>query len=394
MKSKIAITFSEGFFRYAQNTGFLFLEKMIRTFVTLVIWAYVIRYLGPEQFGVFSYALSFVFLFNILSDLNLDAIAVKELISDNRKNSLLGSIFFLKAMGAVLAIFLIALITFFEHFDAESRTVIFIMSLRMVFQSFGGIDYYFQSRVLSKLTVYSQILGLITTTVLCLLFVYLQKPLIYFAYVIVTEAAVIALGLVMALKKMKENISFWRIDFQIVRGLLQKAWPLVLSGVAISIYMRVDQILLKNMLGVAAVGYYSAAVRVSEVFYFIPIILMTSLFPAIVNAKLSNEDLYRDRIQVLLSVLAILALIVSAVISFSAPLLVKILFGESYMPAAPVLSLYVWANLFVFWGVVRTRLLINENLQIWPMSVKNIDESSVYWSAGMGILHSGGLGGL
>jgi len=363
----MAVKLPEGFLRYVQNTGYLFLEKIARTIVTLTVWTYVIRYLGPEQFGVFSYALSFVFLFNILSDLSLDAVAVKELIAGSRKNELLGSIFFLKSVGAILAIILIVAATSLEHFDAGSRSIILIMALRMIFQSLGGIDYYFQSRVLSKFTVCSQLLGLASTTALCLLFVHFQKPLTYFAYVVVVEAAVIAAGWFFSYRQIKEKIFSWRIDFKLVKKLLKNVWPLILSGMAISVYMRIDQILLKNMLGVAAVGQYSAAVRVSEVFYFIPMVIAASLFPAIVSANISNRTLYQNRARALFALLAVLSLAISVLMTVFSPLLIRILFGPQYMPAASVLSIHAWANLFVFWGIIRTRLLINENLQIYSV---------------------------
>ena len=51
--------------------------------------------------------------------------------------------------------------------------------------------------------------------------------------------------------------------------------------------MKIDQVMIKEMLGAEAVGQYAAAVRLSEVWYFIPIIIASSLFPAIVILKKS-----------------------------------------------------------------------------------------------------------
>lgn len=359
-------TLQNGFKRYAKNTGYLLCEKIIRAVVNLTVWAQVIRYLGPEQFGILSYAVSFVFLFNIFSDLSLEAVAVKEFVLSKRDEELLGSIFFIKSLGGFLGIILIILTIWFQDLDATGKASILILSLRFVFQSFDNVDYYFQARVLSKYTVYAQILGLMVTSCLCALFIVLRKPLIYFIYVVVAEAAVIALATMFLYEnKLRKRISSWRVDFSIVRRLFKSAWPLILSGVAISVSMRFDHVLLKNMLGEEAVGYYSAAVRVSEAFYFIPLVLTGSLFPAIVNAKIKNNILYQNRLEALFSLLALIAILAVIFLTIFSPFIIRLLYGESYMPSVPVLMIYGWANIFVFMGVAKARWLINENLQIY-----------------------------
>lgn len=356
----------KGFRRYAENTGYLLCEKIIRAVVNLTVWAYVIRYLGPEQFGILSYTISFVFLFNVLSNLGLETVAVKEFIFSKRHSELLGSIFFIKSLGGFLGIATIVLATLLQDLDAITKAGMIILSLRFIFQSFDNIDYYFQARVLSKYTVYAQFLGLMVTSCLCVLFVVLRKPLIYFVYVVLGETAMIALGLVFFYeKKLREKISSWRVDFSIVHRLLKSVWPLILSGVAISVSMRFDHVLLKNMLGAEAVGYYSAAVRVSEAFYFIPLILTSSLFPAIVNAKIKDNSLYQNRLEALFSFLALIAVLAAVFLTIFSPLIIRLLYGNSYAPSTAILMIHGWANVFVFLGVARTRWLINENLQIY-----------------------------
>ncbi len=358
--------FSRGFLRYARNTGFLLFEKVVRSVVNVVIWAMVVRYLGPEQFGILSYVLSFVFLFNILSDLGLDSIIVRELIKDKTlENKILGTTFFIKLVGAFLAAFLILGIVSFRHSDTMMIQMMFLLSLRMIFQSLNGIDYYFQSHVLSKYTVYSQLLGLVATTALCLIFIYLKKSLIYFSAVILIESIVIGLGLIFFYQHTRQNMMPWKVDWVILKRLFADSWPLILSGIAVSIYMRIDQIMIKDMIGRAAVGYYSAAVRVSEVFYFIPILLTSSLFPAIVNARLNDNILYRNRLKALLSLLMYLGVGISFMMAIFAPWVIKMLYGDQFLPSVSVLSIHIWSNVFVFLGVARTRWMINENLQIF-----------------------------
>lgn len=353
--------------KYAVNTGYLFFEKGLRIIVTLFIWALVVRYLGPEQFGLFSYALSFVFLFHIFSDLGLDTIAIRDLVrAEKQQKVILGSLFLMKLVGAISAVVLIAITTRVLPVALNTRALILVISIRLIFRAFYNIDFYFQSRVLSKYTVYARVLSLITTTILCLIFIYLKKPVIYFAYVVVIEYFVESMGLVVLYRR-KKSISSWKADWLTIKKLFRDALPLIVTGIAISIYMRIDQIMIKQMLGVEWVGYYSAAIRVSEAAYFIPVAICGSLFPAIITSKHRSEELYYNRLQALFTLLSWIALSTSLCLSvFSVPL-IHMLYGAEYSLSAGVLAIHTWAAIFVFLGLARGKWAVNENLQFFVM---------------------------
>ena len=78
---------NQGFMRYFKNTSWLFAEKILRMFVGLFVGIWVARYLGPEQFGLFSYAQSFVGLFTAMATLGLDGIVVRELVKDESRRA-------------------------------------------------------------------------------------------------------------------------------------------------------------------------------------------------------------------------------------------------------------------------------------------------------------------
>ncbi len=359
---------SSGFQKYASNTGFLFLEKIIRAVMVVTVWAMVVRYLGPERFGLYSYALSFVFLFNLFSDLGLEAVVVRDLVHHaGAKNQILTEAFFLKLIGSFLAFILISLCIWIFSIPFYTAVMVWIMSLRMFFQTADVIDFYFQSKVASKYVTYAQLFSLFVTSLIYIFLIYIKAPLIAFAEVLLLEAVLICIGLIFLYELKKVAPIKLLFNWDRLAQLFRESWPLALSGVAISIYMRIDQIMIKNMLGVAAVGYYSAAVKISEGFYFIPMLVTASLFPAIVNAKKRDEVLYLNRLEVLFSVLVWLAIGFSLSLMFLAGPLIKILFGQAYLPAAQVLVIHVWAGIFVFLGVARSKWMITEKLQIYTL---------------------------
>lgn len=258
--------FSPGSKRYFTNTSWLFFERISRMVITLLVGIYVARYLGPSNYGLLSYAQSFVVLFSAIATLGLDSIIVRDLVRNEKKrDELLGATFALKIIGSILLLGVLAVAVRFTTNDSFTNLPIFIIALATIFQSFNAIDFYFQSKVLSKYVVYARTVSMISSAIIKLLLIYLRMELIYFAAVMVVESVILAVGLIAMYIKQKLNIFNWKIKFDLAKRLLKDSWPLILSGVAISIYMRIDQVMIKQMINPGAVGNYAVAVRLSEV---------------------------------------------------------------------------------------------------------------------------------
>ncbi|MHC4728644.1 MAG: flippase, partial [Planctomycetota bacterium] len=272
-------------------------ERIFRSVLLLVVGVYVARYLGPEQFGLLSYAMSFVALFSAIGMLGLDGIVVRELVKDGTKrDELLGTAYFLKLMGAILVLAVLYVAAFFTSNDRFTNLLIFIIASSAVFQSFSVIDFYFQSKVLSKYVVYAQFISLIASSLIKLFLIWARAPLLYFAIVFLLDGMILATGLVIAYIRQKLNVFDWKFSPELALRLLKCSWPLVLSGVCVSIYMKIDQVMIKEILDTKAVGNYAVAVRLSEAWYFVPIAITGSLFPAIIKAKKISTQLYHDRL--------------------------------------------------------------------------------------------------
>jgi PST family polysaccharide transporter len=150
------------------------------------------------------------------------------------------------------------------------------------------------------------------------------------------------------------------VQIQRAKSLLKDSWPLILSGLAIMVYMRIDQIMLGQMLGDEAVGIYSAAVRISEVWYFVPMAIVASVFPSIIEAKKKSEALYYQRLQWLYDVMVVLALSVAVPMTFLSDWAVSLLFGQAYEQAGAVLAIHIWTAVFVGLSFSSGRWFINE----------------------------------
>ncbi len=355
-----------GFRKYFANTSWLMVERIFRGVMLLVVGVYVARYLGPEQFGLLSYAMSFVALFSAISILGLDGIVVRELVKDDTKrDELLGTAYFLKLIGAFLVLAVLYVTTFFTSNDRLTNLLIFIIASSAIFQSFGVIDFYFQSKVLSKYVVYAQFVSLIASSLIKLFLIWGRAPLLYFGIVFLLDGMLLATGLVIAYIRQKLNIFDWKFSTKFALKLLKDSWPLVLSGVFISIYMKIDQVMIKHMLETESVGQYAAAVKLSEAWYFVPVIVCGSLFPAVLNAKHQNDEFYQARLQKLYDLMVWIAMPIALMTTMAADLVVQVLYGAQFSKAASVLTIHVWAGVFVSLGVASSKWYIAENLQFF-----------------------------
>ena len=352
----------QGFKRYFANTSWMMSEKIVSMVVALFVGIYVIRYLGPERFGLLSYAMSFVALFSAIATLGLERIVIRNLVQANEdKDKLLCTAFILKAIGGLLLIILVFIGVQFTSSDKFTKMLVLIIAGGMLFQSFNVIDFYFQSRVLAKFTSFAQICSIFVSSVTKLMLIAIHAPLVWFAWAFVLENVVLAIALILVYHKQKLEFLRWRFEKSLAMELLRDSWPLILSGLAIMVYMRIDQIMIKEMLDSKAVGNYAAAVRLSEAWYFIPMAISSSLFPAIINARKVSEEFYYDRLQKLYDLMVWMGIAIVIPTTLLADPIVKILFGNQYLPAAGVLRIHIWAGVFVFLGVASSQYLIAEN---------------------------------
>jgi O-antigen/teichoic acid export membrane protein len=359
-----SLTQSQGAVRYLRNTSWLIGEKILRMTLGLFVGIWVARYLGPEQFGLFSYAQSFVALFAAFATLGLDGIVVRELVkNEDKRDKLLGTAFILKSFGALFVLLLLAVSIFFQSNDYQTNLIVFIIASATIFQSFNVIDFYFQSKVLSKYVVYSNVISLLLSSIIKVLLILNNASLISFAYVILFDNLILACGFIYYYFKSKLSIFTWCFDVKFAKLLLKDSWPLILSGLVISMYMKIDQVMIKEILDTNAVGQYAAAVRLSEAWYFIPVVISSSLFPAILNAKKISQQLYYSRIQKLYDLMAWMAIAIAIPMTFLSDFLINVLYGSEYKEAAGVLIIHIWSAVFIFLGVASSKWFIAEGLQ-------------------------------
>lgn len=352
-----------GFQRYFRNMGWMFSMKVLSMLVSFLATLYIARNLGPTNFGQLSYATSFIGIFSFVASLGIDSVLYRELIKyPDRKRGLLGSAFAIKISAGFIAAILVSISAMLWATDDVSKVLIVILSGTFIFIPFQLIGYEFQARAKSK---YPSIIALGATLILNVLkvtIIFNGKGVIYLALILLLEPILYAVFYWLVYEKeVGEKISQWIFDKKIAITLLKDSWPLIFSSAFALIYSEIDQILIKYMIDAHAVGIYDAAVRLAEGWYFVPNIIMASLFPAIVNAKTVSKEIYQKRLKKLSLFLIGTALIIAIPTTIFASFIIYIFYGNAFMGGVIILQIYIWSLIGTFLGILIVNYIIAEN---------------------------------
>lgn len=280
------------------NINWLFFEKILRMGVGFFVGVWIVRYLGPEQFGLLSFATALVGLLGSFATLGLQAIVVRDIVRNpDSAPEILGTTAILQLIGGVVAyLTILVAILYLRPDDAIARTIVAILGSIILLKASEISVYCFESKVLSKYTVWANSGVLLVFTTVKIILILERASLIAFVWTILAEALALAIILFGVMNKHGLLLTKLRFNIKRVKSLLKDSWPLLLSGISITIYMKIDQIMLGYMISDEAVGIYSAALRISEAWYFIPGVIVASTFPIILEARKSNKKQYYARL--------------------------------------------------------------------------------------------------
>jgi PST family polysaccharide transporter len=354
----------DGFQGIIKNLSWLLLDKVLRMGVGLFVGVWSARYLGVEQFGSLNFAIAFVALFGAFASLGLDVIVVRDLVREpEKKYDILASTFFLKLIGGSIAFLMcLGIIFLIRPSDKTSHFLVTIFAIGMIFQSFDTIDLWFQSQVKSKFTVIAKNFAFVIFAIFRIVLIQIKAPIFIFAFAVLGEIIFGAIGMLIFYIKRNSIVSLLLPKKNIAIKLLKESWPMILSNLAIMIYMRIDQIMIGQMINNKEVGIYSAALRFSEIWYFIPMAIVGSVMPALTLLHSESKEKYFYRLQQLLNNLVKIAYLIAIPMTFISTLVVTTIYGQEFSGAGLILSIHIWSAVFVFIGVGMSPYMINEGL--------------------------------
>jgi PST family polysaccharide transporter len=242
-----------------------------------------------------------------------------------------------------------------------------IAAAATIFQATDVIDFWYQAEVRSKYTVYARNAAFLIVALVKIILIILNAPLVAFACAALSETILVSAGLLLIYRSQGHSLKPYIAAFSRARGLLVRSWPLLVSSVFVVVLMRTDQVMLGQMRGNKEVGIFSAALALSEIWYFVPIAITSSVFPAMVNAWKTDEKLFYQRLRNLYLVMVWLSVAVAIPLTLFSSQIVARLYGKEYQQSSTVLAIHCWAGLFIFLGLASNMWYLMKNLNHYTL---------------------------
>lgn len=364
------------------NSVWMFVDKLLRQGGQFLLAVWITRYLGPERFGVLSYASAFVSLFLAISNLGLYGVVVRDVVRyPDERHEILGTALFLKVIGGITCMCVaVSCVKFLRPDEPLIMLLVGIIAFSLVFQACDVFDFWFLSQLKSKNTLYVGLPAFILSAAVKISMILAQAPLEAFALVTVFDVFLLACGFLIVYQHSTHELGRLRVRWSWVRRLLGDSWPLVFAGLMVMVYTRIDQVMLGQMLGNRELGVYAAAARIAEFWYIIPIIILQSLFSTMVNAREQKDESYYEILQWAFDTMALMSYLFILFMFLFAGTIMTVLYGDAYVEGGRILAVYVVSGIFVMLGHVR---------EYW-VTMENITRLSLY-STGLGALVNVGL---
>jgi PST family polysaccharide transporter len=344
------------------NLGWLLAERAARLVLGVVVGFFVARHLGPDRLGALSYALALTTLVSAVVSLGLDAVVRRDLLlAPARAAEILASAAGLRLAAGLTALALVLLAAALGA--GGEPALLAILALTLLQPAFLLPEVWLHAHLQARFATWAQTGALAASAALRLGLIAAGAGVAAFAWALVAELTLAALGLALLARRVGCRWPLAAATRSEMRRLLAESWPLLFAGVAVAVYMKTDEIMLRHLVGPAAVGTYAAATRLTEIWYFIPTALASSLLPALLRARERPDAAYHARLQQYFDLNAAAAYALALPLALAAPALVRLAYGPAFGGSAAIVAVHIWACVFVFLGVARGQWLVNEGLQ-------------------------------
>lgn len=341
---------------YIKNSAWMLLENLLRVFSTVVVSIYVARYLGPIDFGILSFTLAVVAILMAFSRLGFESTLVKDLskhpaIAEQLLGTALTMVF---VVGLMVYILLITLSPFLGG-DDKTNTYLFIIALGLLFQPVFVFDYFFQSKVLARISTYAKVCALIVSSLVKIFLVVNSFEMVWIVLAYAMDYFLLSLFLVMFYIKNWYSFEYMKFSFRLAKPLIKKAIPMALSIVAAIAYLKTDLVMIYYLLDDYSVGIYAASARIFDGLVMLPVVVSISLLPLLTKKYDSSRKEYEAFVGFVLGAFVWLGIVVGLVFSINSSWIISMVFGHAYTSADEVLAIISWAFLLTAVGSILSR---------------------------------------
>jgi len=343
------------------NFASLSVLQAITYLLPVIILPYLFRVIGPEKFGLISFAQAFVQYFMILTDYGFSISATKEISlcreEDERVCSVFSSVMTVKISLALLSLLALGMIVYFIP-KFRQDWLVYALSFGMVIGNTIFPVWFFQGMERMKHIAHLNIIGCIIYVLSIFFFVrdrqdYLMVPIITSCVFLATGV----LGLRVVFKRF--GVSFKFPGYTNIRQQLKAGWDIFISNVAINAYTNTRIFTIGLLTSNTTTGLYSIAEKIANLAQTFPLASFSqAVFPRLSKIFHKNKMKALELMQKIQQVTINIALICLPLIFIFAPLIVRIVCGVKYPETVLCLRLLLIAVFCVISNAFRVQFLL------------------------------------
>jgi len=346
-----------------KNSLWIIGEQIFQMLISLIVGILTARYLGPSNYGTLNYTASFVTFFTAIVTLGMEGVVIKKLIErPDEEGRYLGGCIALRFICSVLTIVILPVLIYVLNPSEPIKVVLVLLqSLQLAFKSVQILDSWFQRHLKSRFVSVGKMIACLIVSAYKVFLLMTSKDIIWFAFSnSLTDLVISILLYVFYSRESKQKLL---PDISKGREVLAESYHFVISGLMVSIYSQMDKIMIGQMLSDTDVGLYTTAVTICGMWIFIPLAIINSYRPLILEHKKNGQEkLYLLRLKQLYSVIIWLCLGISFLIFIFSGFIIRILFGEAYIGSIGVLRTAIWFETFSVIGTARGIWILAENM--------------------------------
>lgn len=343
-----------------QNAKWIIGCKIIQSLLQFAIGMITARYLGPANYGLIDYAASIVAFATPVMQLGLQNTLVQEYVTNpDKEGEILGTQLTMNAMAALAC--MVGVVSFAAVANPGEKMTLLVCALYSVCllsQALEMMKYWFQAKLLSKYASLAILYGYLILAVYKVYLLMVGKSVYWFALSHAVEYGMAGLLMLIAYKKHgKQRIMF---SATLAKEMLSKSKHYILAMLMVVVYNRIANIFLVHIYSEVENGYYAAALTCMSIIGFVFDAITDTARPVILESKKQSQEAFEKNTIRLYSLTTWLSIAKGVVFSVFASLIVQILYGQSFLPAVPVLQILAWQGVFSYMTVVRSIWILGE----------------------------------
>lgn len=347
----------------AKNAGWLIGGRVAQMILSFFVSILTARYLGPGNYGIISYVNAYVAFFTSLCTLGLNSVIIKDFVDKPEElGEAIGTSLALRFVSSFFsAVMILCIVRVVDRNEPKTIVIAILCSISLVFQVLDTFNYWFQSRYASKVTSIATFVAYAATALYRIVLLIFQKDVQWFAFA--TSIDYIVLGTILFCAYKKYNGPKLSVSLEKAKSLLGRSYHYILSGMMVAIYGQTDKFMLKQMLDETSVGYYSLASTVNLMWVFVLQAIIDSMYPTIMNLYGKDKKQFERKNRQLYAIVIYVSMAAAVCFVIFAPLVIRILYGEAYLPAVGPLRIITWYTIFSYLGVARNAWIVCMNKQ-------------------------------